>query len=1033
MKNQFYTKLLAVALLAFHLSASAEDTDLFVGLPPSDEDLPNVLIVLDNTGNWNTAFPDEKVGLKAVLDGLPLNKFRVGLMMYGTPENGYVRAGLRTMDATNKPVYSALVNSLDIQDDRQSARTMGNTLAEAYRYLMGQDTIVEGSMFEKRDYAGNVSGTDQSNAVYALPGNALSSAAQRRYTLPTIGCKTYIIYIGNTVAGGNVTQDNKSRNDEAIAKLSEAGGTTTEIPISPTKFQYNVADEWARFLRKQSSLKAKVYTIDVNPSNQANGPANSALLKSMAIASDAKYIPVRIREGDGGTALVDAMNGILSEIQSVNSVFASVSLPVSVNTQGTYRNQVYIGMFRPDDEARPRWAGNMKQYKLGYNNNVLNLQDANSVSAINSSTGFITECARSFWTPTLADSYWDFRPMGDCLTFANSDRSNSPDGNVVDKGAQAFQLRSEVRSTTKIKTCSPDFGTCAAGGASALTDFNTSNAAISQALLGAADSTERDALIDWARGLNVGDISGIEGGKATTVMRPSAHGDIVHSRPVAINFGTEIAPQVVVFYGGNDGVLRAINGNRTADIGSVAPGKELWAFMPPEYYSFIKRVRDNSIQINFPFNPTETPRPQPKPYGIDGPIAAYKQGSNTWIYTTMRRGGRVLYAFNVNSSNPTDITLKWKKGCPNPDNDDGCTSDFSRIGQTWSAPRTLTATGYGSGQSPLLLMGGGYDRCEDADQNTCTSDSKGRRIYVMDADTGARLRSLPTDRSVIADVFVVPDENTGKAKHAYAADLGGNIYRINIGDAAPADWTITKIASLGCNTTATCSANRKFMFSPDVIEDNGTYTLLIGSGDREKPLNSTTYPSTTSVSNYFFMIKDRPSDNTWLASETTNCGAAVICKASLYPITDNTTPTSADLATKKGWSLALRTETRDGFTSTEQVVTSAITVFDVVTFSTHIASIPVAGSCSPSLGTASVYNINYKNAKSANGTASRYETIAGGGLPPSPVAGMVTLDNGSTVPFCIGCNPDSPLEGGDPPGLAATNQPKARVYWYIQK
>ena len=49
-----------------------------------------------------------------------------------------------------------------------------------------------------------------------------------------------------------------------------------------------------------------------------------------------------------GTAVLDTLNNIFSEIQSVNSVFASVSLPISVNTQGTFLNKVYVGMFRPD-------------------------------------------------------------------------------------------------------------------------------------------------------------------------------------------------------------------------------------------------------------------------------------------------------------------------------------------------------------------------------------------------------------------------------------------------------------------------------------------------------------------------------------------------------------------------------------------------------------------------------------------------------------------------------------------------------------
>ncbi|MBK7989951.1 MAG: hypothetical protein IPK05_07665 [Comamonadaceae bacterium] len=87
-------------------------------------------------------------------------------------------------------------------------------------------------------------------------------------------------------------------------------------------------------------------------------------------------------------------------------MFASVSLPVSMNTQGSYLNQVYIGMFRPDKDSNPRWKGNLKQYKLAKINNVLNLADADDAAALNNSTGFITECARDYWTPKSVDDYW---------------------------------------------------------------------------------------------------------------------------------------------------------------------------------------------------------------------------------------------------------------------------------------------------------------------------------------------------------------------------------------------------------------------------------------------------------------------------------------------------------------------------------------------------------------------------------------------------------------------------------------------------
>ena len=426
-----------------------------------------------------------------------------------------------------------------------------------------------------------------------------------------------------------------------------------------------------------------------------------------------------------------------------------------------------------------------------------------------------------------------------------------------------------------------------------------------------------------------------------------------------------------------------------------------------------------------------SPVPQPKPYGIDGPISVFKDSTHAWIFATMRRGGRVVYAFDVTglaATTPTNPTLMWKKGCPNLTNDTDCTAGLENLGQTWSSPKIATAAGHDSGDSPLLIMGGGHDNCEDADPNTCTSSSKGNRIFILEAETGTILKTFITDRPVVGDVFVVPDDD-GNAMWAYAADMGGNIYRISgvdantaIGSTAPSAWTITKIAALGCATPTACSANRKFMFAPDVVSDGGTYVLLIGSGDREKPLRDWT--SAYGTSNYFFMLRDNPTSTTWLSDETTRCSSAVMCLDSLVPILTSADPTASDLASKKGWYL--------GLTAHEQVVTSAITVFGTATFSTH-EPVPVSAGCISNLGTARVYNISYKNASTQNGTLNRSEVIAGGGLPPSPVAGRVTLDDGTTVPFLIGGEPEGAPQSGLPLGPSVPAQPKAVNYWYIHK
>ena len=1029
MKTHFFKSLLLVLTLLMHVPGRAADIDLFVGAtPPATTDVPNVLIILDNTANWNAAFTNEIAALVSVFNGLALDKFKVGLMMFSETGSGnsgadgaYVRAAIRLMDSTNRPKYSALINSLDSNGDKSNGGKIGKSMEEAYLYLSGK-TPHAGNNKTKADYTGNVSGTAADKAIYALTGNALSSVAATTYATPVTASscsKNYIIYISNGAA-----QDNSSDTTQATTALSTSGGSTTAIALNPSGSQDNIADEWARFL-KVSSLGVSIYTIDINKVTTGQGPGWTALLKSVAAQSSGKYFDV----SSSGSQVLDALNNIFTEIQSVNSVFASVSLPVSVNTQGTYLNQVYVGMFRPDSDANPRWAGNLKQYKIG---NGLNLEDANSVAAINNQTGFISECARSYWTPSALDTEWTFRPQGDCLTVADSRASNYPDGNIVDKGAQAYKLRQSTSRT--VKTCNSVMASC-----TTLTTFNNINVTPTMLGITSSSATLANELINWAIGQDIDDEN--LNLVTTTERRLSAHGDVVHSRPVAINFGTDNSPNVVVFYGANDGMLRAINGNRTSSIVAgtltVEAGGELWSFMPPEFYTNIKRLRDNTIRVSFPNNTSGSPTPQAKAYGMDGAITAFKGtlGGTTKavVYATMRRGGRAIYAFDVTNSitAPNSPSLKWKIGCPNASDDSGCTTGLSGIGQTWSSLKSFTASGYGSGSSTMLITGGGYDVCDDYDalssggaNHNCTSSSKGHYVYVLDADTGAVLKTFDTGgtRGVTADITLVRD-SAGQAIYGYTADLSGNVYRIAFGSGAPASWTMTKIASLGCATTATCTANRKFMFAPSVVLDKGNYVIMLGSGDREKPL--TYYASSGAVSNYFFAFTDKPTVASATFPGSTDCGTEIICRSSLLSVTAGTTPTSAALALKKGWYLNM--------TSSEQVVTSPVTIFGVVTFSTHVPAVAVTGSCASNLGTARVYNLAYDNLVSANGTSSPFGVVVGGGLPPSPVAGRVTLDNGQTVPFCIGCNKNSPLEASSPSGGVAGSQPKGRLYWYIQK
>jgi len=188
------------------------------------------------------------------------------------------------------------------------------------------------------------------------------------------------------------------------------------------------------------------------------------------------------------------------------------------------------------------------------------------------------------------------------------------------------------------------------------------------------------------------------------------------------------------------------------------------------------------------------------------------------------------------------------------------------------------------------------------------------------------------------------------------------------------------------------------------------------------------YSSAITVANRFYMLVDRPSESTWLSAESTACGGlSVLCHQSLLAITGTTTPSSADLAAKKGWYLALAAE--------EQVVTSSVTAYGTTVFNTHTPANPSVTTsicrADRDLGTAKTYSVSYVNA-APRGT-SRFDVVVGGGLSPPPAIGRVRLDDQSTRDVIIGADPGSFLRPRIADPGTSFSQPKGRVYWFTQR
>jgi len=817
-------------------------------------------------------------------------------------------------------------------------------------------------------------------------------------------------------------------------KNQDVTGTKTVIAVTPTSLPpappaNNVAryaDEWAKYLFTTDVSSAlgqqnvTISTIDVF--KDAPDANQTALLNSMAKAGGGTYYQAS-SEDDIKRAFQKAM----IEVLATNSVFASASLPINATNRSQNENQVFIGMFRPDAGGKPRWYGNLKRYQVATFGNQVGLADKDGNLATSIGTGFIDACATSFWTTdttspipynnTTDSSYWRFSAIsaGICKISGTSPFSDLPDGPQVEKGAVGEVLRkgNDPSAATPTFAVNRTMYTCAStSSCSSLVAFNSTN--VSAAELGVSTAADQQAIIDHTLGKDVNDENG---NTDVTEVRSSVHGDVAHSRPLPVNYGGSTG--VVIYYGANDGTWRAVSGST---------GKERWSFIAPEHHLKLKRLRDDAPIITYPTTPILIPS-QKKDYFFDGSAGVYQNADNSsiWIFPTMRRGGRMIYAFDVTTvgagDSPDSPVLKWRVGCPNLTDDTGCTSGLSEIGQTWSFPNVGFIKGY-STSVPAVVVGGGYDACEDADTATPSCGApKGNKVYILDANTGALVRSFSTLRSVVGDVTLIDRDFDGLVDQGYLADSGGNLYRVDFVDPfslaplAPSNWTITKIAF-------TDGGGRKFLFAPAALAASDRVYLAVGSGDREHPLQSN-YPYQTPVTNRFYMYIDKFGG-----------GSAVdLDGTSLDDFTSNNSCTTALGTSSRGWRIDLNNGRG------EQVVTSSVIFGGLIFFSTNMPTATASGSCDANLGQANGYALNLLNASGAVGTsglcgAYRSGIFAGGGLPPSPVTGTVPVNG---VPTTIMIGGIDRTGGAKSPPLAPQNvkptlsSKRSRLYWYLHE
>ncbi len=765
---------------------------------------------------------------------------------------------------------------------------------------------------------------------------------------------TYISPVQNLQCQVNnhivLLSDGEANNNHSVAKIesllgsacSGGGGEKCGVDLVT-----NLKDASTSVI----GARVKTHTIGFAANNTANN-----FLNQLANNGDGSFYTA-----DNSAQLLAAFKTILSEVQDVNTTFVSPGVAVNQNNRLTHRDELYFALFRPEEGTL--WPGNLKRYRIS-GNTVL---DVNNKDAVDSSSGFFSTNAQSFW-------------------------STAVDGNDVREGGAASKL-DLVRS---IYTFDDTPGSIMVSA----NELNESNTGITSADLAVTHLSDpaatREQVLKWARGVDVKDADG--DGSFTDVNYMM--GDPIHSQPVIIDYS---ASDSAVFVATNHGFLHSIDSTT---------GEENFAIIPRELLGNLNEFYENNSSFTHL-------------YGLDGDMVYREANGKRYLYIGMRRGGNDYYAIDVTQKNNPKMVFRIDGGSP----------EFANMGQSWSRP-IVTKIKVSGTVKDVLIFGGGYDENQDGKKSR-SPDSVGNSVYIVDADTGAKLWEISDANanlniadmkySIPAAISVIDRNNDSIADHMYVADTGGQLFRLDINNDKPSNPLVSGqlLAKLGGDAEAD---NRRFYYAPDVSEvilgDEHYYAVAIGSGFRASPLN-------TAINDNFYMIKDKGVFKLD-ASNNYTFPSSVIELSSLYDATDHLLTDSSqavrdlaaqNFATKEGWYIRLTT-------NGEKVLATPLVLNYQVFFTTYVPAVSSQSLCAPPTGNSRAYLVNLFNANAVtdlnnnNQTdgGDRFAELAQTGIAPKPTILFPPTD--STPAICLGAecaSAGTDLPPGQPPGQPPAN------------
>lgn len=226
----------------------------------------------------------------------------------------------------------------------------------------------------------------------------------------------------------------------------------------------------------------------------------------------------------------------------------------------------------------------------------------------------------------------------------------------------------------------------------------------------------------------------------------------------------------MLYVGANDGMLHAFN---------AATGAEAFAFIP-------SGVKDSLGLLTSPGYGAKGGLPHR--YFVDGnSFVSDVYFDNAWhrvLIGSLGAGGRQIFALDI--SDPAAPTLLWEFG------------DQQHANMGYSVPKPSIARLNDAGTAKgkwVVLLPNGYE--------ANNSRAGGASLFVLDVSNGSVIRQFDLEGAMTAQELTASlplgnglsrlaaiDNNTdGKVDLAYAGDLAGNVWRLDLSSGSSADWS----------------------------------------------------------------------------------------------------------------------------------------------------------------------------------------------------------------------------------------------------